>query len=180
MKALIRLLLIFCVILANAAQWTWIPEEEHPCTIEQIPLALVAKRFGSTGIPALYSQPIVIVQTGHRNAEIRNRVALDTIHQQFPPGFNVTLSSSNALSERRRTIPLEQYLNESLTLFETTPDMRSNESWYLFGETYTKGECNHPTNCYQVDCHLISSCFPFRLATTPQTLSFASLFDMYA
>ena len=66
----------------------------------------------------------------------------------FPPDFNVTLSSSNSFSEHRRTIPLQTYIEEIITNSSSStatpgssstvsPDTRSNETWYLFGETYS-------------------------------------------
>lgn len=73
-----------------------------------------------------------------RNQVLRERTARENITSYFAEDFVVTLSSSNALSERRRTVPLAVYLQEIALARETTPRQLSNESWYLFGETYTE------------------------------------------
>ena len=72
-----------------------------------------------------------------RNERFRFMSASDEILNSFPENFNVTLSSSNSFSEHRRTIPFSDYLNESLEQGETLPDQLSNETWYLFGETFS-------------------------------------------
>lgn len=139
----------------------WIPEAEHPCTIERIRQEEFLKRFGPQGLPPLFPTPIIILadqipnaddhsQQDHeisdhrrilarglyRNQRFQNRTRRDAILDAFPPNFHVTLSSSNSFSEHRRTIPLAQYLEDLHP--DTTPDQRSNETWYLFGETFTK------------------------------------------
>lgn len=55
----------------------------------------------------------------------------------FPHNFNVTLSSSNSFSSHRRSIPLSQYIDETLDNDEILPHDLSNLTWYLFGETYS-------------------------------------------
>jgi hypothetical protein len=54
----------------------------------------------------------------------------------FPQNFEVTLSSSNSFSAHRRTIPLSQYIDETMN-HEIFPNQLSNLTWYLFGETYS-------------------------------------------
>jgi len=118
--------------------WCWVPEGEHPCNIRRLSLHELHHEFGSQGLPPLYGQPIIIRTNVERNAHLRSLTTRHAITQQFTPGFNVTLSSSNALSERRRTIPLQQYLDEMEANPEMTLQQLSNETWYLFGETYTE------------------------------------------
>lgn len=135
-------LLCCCLFLSGTSsfkQWNWIPEDEHPCTVRQrFSLTQVRETFGPRGIPPLYPNPVIIVNDDdRRNSYFRNVTRREELLAFFGPNFNVTLSSSNSLSERRRNIPLEQYLDEIQTSYETTPDKLSNETWYLFGETYT-------------------------------------------
>lgn len=129
--------------------WNWIPEEEHPCNIRRLSLEQVYQDFGAKGLPPLYRHPIVIRTNLERNAALRSKTSRESIVHQFEPGFNVTLSSSNALSERRRTVTLQTYLDELAAIPETTPLQLSNESWYLFGETYTE-HWQHLLQSYQL------------------------------
>ena len=130
-------ILTLLLVLGISQSWQWLPEEEHPCNIRRLSIQGVYREFGSKGLPPLYKQPIIIHANPERNAHLRSITTRDVITQQFDSDFNVTLSSSNALSERRRTIPLQQYLDEMEATPETSPRQLSNESWYLFGETYT-------------------------------------------
>jgi Cupin-like domain len=118
----------------------WDPKEDHPCTIEQITMNDFMERHGSQGgLPPLFPTPLIIVDAPkERNQPFRDLTGSDTILQSFPGNFSVTLSSSNSFSEHRRTIPFAQYLEEVATQ-RPTPDQKSNETWYLFGETYSKG-----------------------------------------
>ena len=130
------ILLILVIFVAHG--WEWIPQAEHPCNIRRLTMEDLFAEFGSQGLPPLYPEPVVIrPDNAARNAALRAVTTRETLLEQFEPGFNVTLSSSNALSERRRTITLQQYLQEMEAVPETTPRQLSNESWYLFGETYT-------------------------------------------
>ena len=113
----------------------WIPGGDHPCTITRMTKDEFLHRFGPQGLPLLYPEPLVIVD-GDRNIHFRNLTHLDHILHSFPPDFPVTLSSSNSFSEHRRTIAIRLYIEEVLS-GETLPDRLSNETWYLFGETYT-------------------------------------------
>jgi len=121
--------------------WKWVPEDEHPCTVQQqFTLAKFLKKFGPRGLPPLYPEPVVLrrdVQNDDTNKEFRRMTEHNNLLEWFGPDFNVTLSSSNARSEHRRTTTLQQYIHETLTAFETTPNQYSNETWYLFGETYS-------------------------------------------
>ncbi|KAL3922211.1 MAG: hypothetical protein SGILL_002327 [Bacillariaceae sp.] len=97
-------------------------------------------KFGlDGGLPPLFFKPLVIAssQNPYRNQRVRDLTRSDNILANFHTDFNVTLSSSNSFSEHRRTVPFQQYLEEVATL-STTPDERSNETWYLFGDTYSK------------------------------------------
>lgn len=126
----------------------WDPEAEHPCTVRRLSWEEFQREFVAKGggVPALYPTPLVIRApspgasdgTGMmRNERFRNLTSASALLERFPPDFTITLSSSNALSEHRRTVPLSQYLQELESQPETTPHQLANESWYLFGETYT-------------------------------------------
>jgi Cupin-like domain len=130
-------LVVFALAAVTVTAWEWIPEDEHPCSITRFSWEEFLQTFGPRGLPALYPEPVVVVRDHETNKEFRSLTQQEALLNFFPPNFTVTLSSSNAFSEHRRTIPLQQYLNESWTSFETTPDQLSNETWYLFGETYT-------------------------------------------
>ena len=124
---------------ASPNEWKWRPEDEHPCTVKRMTMEDFFEAFGSQGLPALYPDPLVLVGDRGRNEGLRRLTQEDTIASNFPSGFNVTLSSSNSFSQHRRTIPLELYLEEMQRNNGTTsPHQRSNESWYLFGETFTR------------------------------------------
>jgi len=128
-----------CILFSMAAAWDWIPEDRHPCNIERMTIDEVKEKFGPQGLPPLYEKPLILVGDASRNENFRRLTHPDHLLDNFPPDFSITLSSSNSLSEHRRTATLKKYLNETLTLQETLPNQRSNESWYLFGETYTDG-----------------------------------------
>jgi hypothetical protein len=136
-KAAPRCLFVFLWWLAVVVVYGWTPEDEHPCTVERLSDDDFLEKFGPHGLPPLYKQPIVIVRDRAVNAEFRTLTERSNLLAFFGSDFNVTLTSSNAMSEHRRTVPLKQYLDESMAAFETTPDVLSNETWYLFGETYT-------------------------------------------
>lgn len=140
MKQTIQHVLVKLLAILISVQTTdgWNPEDDHPCNIRVVSLDDVNQEFGPKGLPPLYHSPLVIRSGLHRNAVLRSRTSADRIMQQFEPNFNVTLSSSNALSERRRTIPLQRYLDEISAKPETKLTQLANESWYLFGETYTE------------------------------------------
>jgi hypothetical protein len=133
-----------------AVQWNI--EDDHPCTIQRMTHPEILGRFGSRGIPPLYPEPLVIAAAvshkqhgASRNASItrgnndmfRRMTRVDNLLRFFGMEFQVTLSSSNSLSQHKRTVALAQYIEEILTAQETSLDQRSNETWYLFGETYS-------------------------------------------
>jgi hypothetical protein len=137
MKRCVLLILVVAIAVVVTA-WAWIPDDEHPCTITRWSEKKFVRKFGSRGLPPLYHQPVVIVRdSAVTNTDFRSLTRRENLLEFFGPDFSVTLSSSNALSEHRRTIPLQQYLNESWNAVETKPDQLSNETWYLFGETYS-------------------------------------------
>jgi len=149
MKSLVSLIFILHHIVSPlTSAWQWVPEDEHPCTV-RLQLGRNSKLLRGSGLPPLFPEPIVIRRDDDSpaknrdnggasiNREFRRMTEKDNLLAYFGPGFNVTLSSSNARSEHRRTTTLQQYIDESLTAFETTPDRLSNETWYLFGETYS-------------------------------------------
>ena len=127
----------------------WDPKAIHPCTIEQITLTDFLARYGHQGgLPPLFPRPLIITNSHNaknnnnknninkRNQQFQNITRSDSILHSFPENFTVTLSSSNSFSEHRRNIPLAGYLKE-VNRNPTNPDMKSNENWYLFGETYS-------------------------------------------
>ena len=119
--------------------WKWRPEVPHPCTIQRMNVDEYRETFEETnGIPVMYPHPLVLRTGRERNDPLRQVTTEDKILSAFPPGFNVTLSSSNSFSQHRRTIPLAQYLEELRENDGTTsPTQLSNTSWYLFGETFS-------------------------------------------
>jgi len=141
MHCLFVVLALVVIAVARATVVTnWDPAKDHPCTVaKQLTYEQVIHKFGSTGIPPLYHEPVVIrASQTNRNELFQNMTRQDDLLRFFGNDFPVTLSSSNSLSENRRTISLEQHLQEILSAQETTPDQLSNESWYLFGETYSE------------------------------------------
>lgn len=118
----------FCTGIALA----WDAEESHPCTIPHFPISDT-----TPVVPSLYPTPVLLDLP--INAEMRRRTeSPEALLDWFGLDFNVTLSSSNALSEHRRTIPLATYLRELHERPTVTPDQPANETWYLFGETYSE------------------------------------------
>ncbi|KAG7363605.1 cupin-like domain containing protein [Nitzschia inconspicua] len=117
----------------------WNPKAKHPCTIERLSMENFEKRFDlQGGLPPLFPTPLVITDVPRdRNQRLRDLTSSDSILKNFPSNFTVTLSSSNSFSEHRRTIPFVQYLEEVATNV-MTPDQKSNETWYFFGETFSK------------------------------------------
>mmetsp|Transcript_3104 Transcript_3104/g.8949 ORF Transcript_3104/g.8949 Transcript_3104/m.8949 type:complete len:308 (+) Transcript_3104:197-1120(+) len=125
--------------------WRWVPQAQHRCNITRISREEFHATFGPSGLPKLHPYPLVIYDEysdadnePRRNAIFVEKTTFENLPSCFPPEFNVTLSSSNSISAHRRTIPLVQYLEEITTIAngETYPDQLSNETWYLFGETY--------------------------------------------
>jgi hypothetical protein len=132
-------------------EYRWLPEADHPCTVQRKTWDELYETFGPEGIPALYETPLVVLSPREtRNGKLLQLTHRDSLLANFPPAFNVTLSSSNSFSEHRRTIPLQMYLAEMSTNGGvTSPQQLSNESWYLFGETYTE-EWKQVTQHYEL------------------------------
>lgn len=127
----------------------WNPKDDHPCTIEKISMKNFLKKYGNEGgLPPLYPRPLVITSSAigrdgdngnnMRNSKFRDLMKSNTILDSFPVNFTVTLSSSNSFSEHRRTVPFQTYLKEVITGPALDAETKSNETWYLFGETYSQ------------------------------------------
>ena len=153
-------------------KWNWEPtSHNHPCNIRRISHSDLLRLYGPLGVPNLYPHPLVIYFDDHatiRNPHFANMTTLNNLPLNFSPNFTVTLTGSDSLSSHRRTIPLSQYLSEILTSNshighegETLPNQLGNETWYLFGETFTK-EWN--TQLLQ---HYVSSSLPSCHSCTP-------------
>ena len=122
-------------------RWKWSLDGDQRCNVKRITFSKLYDSFSKNGLPPLYKHPIII--HGERPAanpsvcqEFSKMTSLSNITDTLPKGFQVTLSSSNSFSAHRRSIPLTQYLSETVE-DETFPHHLSNETWYLFGETYT-------------------------------------------
>lgn len=123
----------------------WAPKDDHPCTVERVSMEDFLKKYGDQGgLPPLFPRPLVITNAATpgnpkvgRNAKFQNLTRADSILHSFPTNFSVTLSSSNSFSEHRRTISFAQYLEEVRNGPALEADVKSNETWYLFGETYS-------------------------------------------
>jgi Cupin-like domain len=135
------------------------------CNIERYTWTEFQTKFHvyNGNLPLLYPYPLIIRNDDNdddgnnntnniyqnRNEAFRRLVDRDTIVDFFPKNFNVTLSSSNSFSEHRRTISLVQYIDEIVTNSSSSSsghdddggvlshDVRANETWYLFGETFS-------------------------------------------
>eukprot|EP00584_Thalassiosira_punctigera_P006367 CAMPEP_0172532316 /NCGR_PEP_ID=MMETSP1067-20121228/5416_1 /TAXON_ID=265564 ORGANISM="Thalassiosira punctigera, Strain Tpunct2005C2" /NCGR_SAMPLE_ID=MMETSP1067 /ASSEMBLY_ACC=CAM_ASM_000444 /LENGTH=386 /DNA_ID=CAMNT_0013316821 /DNA_START=72 /DNA_END=1232 /DNA_ORIENTATION=- len=132
----------------NGKKWKWDPtSKSHPCNIRRISHTELLRRYGEGGVPNLYPYPLVIYADdngGNDNGKSKfvNLTTLDNLPSNFPPNFHVTLTGSDSLSSHRRTVPLTQYLREVLAANggsgETLPNQLGNETWYLFGETFSE------------------------------------------
>lgn len=124
-------------------KWKWDPSNTHPCNIRRVSRSELHRIFGK-GLPNLYPSPLIIYSDprDNENESFANLTTIDNLPLNFPPDFKITLSGSDSLSSHRRTIPLKQYLHEILTANngrgETLPNQLGNETWYLFGETFSK------------------------------------------
>lgn len=138
----------------------WNPKDNHPCTIERISMKEFLRVYGKQGgLPPLFPRPLVITKNdverdntlprSSRNSKFQNLTRLDSILNSFPTNFNVTLSSSNSFSEHRRTISFKKYLDEVSNGPPLKADIKSNETWYLFGETYSS-EWKNLLNNYEL------------------------------
>ena len=140
--------LVLFVLLCRST-FSWNPADtDHPCTIPRV----TVNHFGPHGLPSLYPSPVILLLSQQEEAfskdasrksykEIIRRTERDGILAWFGNDFAVTLSSSNAISEHRRTVPLSTYLEEihstSTESTNSTALVPANETWYLFGETHS-------------------------------------------
>ena len=153
-RSLLKLLGLFSVTAAlddgecdaKQQELKWNPSaQNHECNIKRITESELITRFGPLGLPNLYPYPLVIVpdNAGSRHATRNEHFATLTTQERLPlnfaPDFNVTLTGSDSLSSHRRTISLKQYLYEIQhnNGGETPPDQLGNQTWYLFGETFS-------------------------------------------
>jgi hypothetical protein len=140
-------------------------ERYRPCTIPRYTQRQWTKRFGPATttaggglLPALYPTPVILrmvrpnnnnnnntcdddhnepqPQANHHHP-LRNATRRETLASWFPSNFTVTVSSSNSLSEHKRTVLLSDYLDYIWETMETPLNQSANETWYLFGETYS-------------------------------------------
>mmetsp|Transcript_36195 Transcript_36195/g.87365 ORF Transcript_36195/g.87365 Transcript_36195/m.87365 type:complete len:383 (+) Transcript_36195:60-1208(+) len=131
----------------NEQKWKWDPTSKYyPCNIRRISHSELLRLYGKEGLPNLYPYPLVIYPDAdgdnkNDKTNFANLTTVDNLPSSFPPDFRVTLTGSDSLSTHRRTIPLTQYLHEVLVANngsgETLPDQLGNETWYLFGETFS-------------------------------------------
>lgn len=131
---------------AEMTTWKWDLDSDHHCNIRRIKANELTQVFKSGRVQPLYYAPIIIQSENKENlfdigdcdnAFFHDSTSLENIPKSLPPHMNVTLTSSNSHSSHRRIIPLETYLDET-TSNEVFPWDKSNETWYLFGETYSK------------------------------------------
>ena len=116
------------------------------CNIERIPFSSLPKYFPQTNglVPNLFPKPIIITHPHHsRQSLFRSLVSLDNITNTMHD-IDITLSSSNSYSERRRTVPLSTYISEFTSTTATATatatakaKATANSSWYFFGETFS-------------------------------------------
>jgi Cupin-like domain len=116
-------------------------KDDYKCNIPRWTTADLLERFPHTGglLPALYPHPVIIVRNiTTTNAWFRDTATTrDGLLQHFSHNFTVTVSSSNSYSEHKRNMLLSEYLEHSWQQHTTPYDQRSNDSIYLFGETYS-------------------------------------------
>jgi len=146
----------------------WYPKDDHPCTVKRISMKDFLKIYGRQGgLPPLFSSPLVIKKAdvedesyearNGRNWKFQNLTRVDSILHSFPTNFTVTLSSSNSFSEHRRTLPFSEYLEELRNGPSLRPDAKANETWYLFGETYSSEWKNLLKNYALPPCQVCNS-----------------------
>uniref|UniRef100_A0A7S1BMZ3 JmjC domain-containing protein n=1 Tax=Corethron hystrix TaxID=216773 RepID=A0A7S1BMZ3_9STRA len=125
-------------------KWRWNLDVTR-CNITRISYSDLIAHHGSAGLPPLYHEPLVVyddsstsTSRARRRTKFHAATSCSNLVEAFPSGFEVTLTSSNSLSERRKVMPLADYVREHVLATEVMPDSKSNETWYLFGETYTE------------------------------------------
>ena len=96
----------------------------------------------SNVLPALFDHPIIIAlddlynDNDARVQQFRYLTSLENITKTLGSDFKVNLSSSNSYSSYRKQVSIEDYVNDTISN-EVRSDQFSNETWYLFGETFT-------------------------------------------
>lgn len=161
----------------SSRKWKWDPtSKSHPCNIRRISRSELLRLYGDKGVPNLYPYPLVIHPDGkskYRKSNLVNLTTIDNLPSNFPPDFNVVLTGSDSLSSHRRTIPLAQYLHEVLAANkgsgETLPNQLGNETWYLFGETFSDEWAEFLQSYDLPPCH---SCTPLHREQNLVALSF--------
>jgi hypothetical protein len=155
-------------------KWKWDPSKAHPCNIRRISRLELFNVFGDAGLPKMYPFPLIIYPDGGKeNSGFADLTTLENLPLNFPPDFHVTLSGSDSLSSYRKIIPLKQYLREILTANdgrgETLPNQLGNETWYLFGETFSHEWTTFLENYELPPCE---TCTPFHRLQSMVALSF--------
>jgi Cupin-like domain len=113
-------------------------ESYRPCTIPRYTQRQWPAHFGPAGLlPALYPTPVILVRPDRDQAQLRNATRRETLAASFPSNFTVTISSSNSLSQHKRNVLLSDYLDHVWNAMETPLPQSANDTWYLFGETYS-------------------------------------------
>jgi hypothetical protein len=135
-KTLTRILSALALSVSAAS---WNPEDEHPCNIKRVSFHELYQLFGSKGVRPLYPEPLILLRNESRNQHFFKMTSRHEIVNFLGEDLPITLSSSNSLSEHRRTTSLKEYIDDTVQRQVTLPDQNSNETWYLFGETYTPG-----------------------------------------
>ena len=111
-------------------------------------------------LPALFEHPIILVtdddiEDNEDNASnydtkrmnFRYLVDQSNITKTLGNEFMVELSSSNSYSSHRKRVTLDEYLNDVVSN-EIMSDQMSNETWYLFGETFNEDWRNKLLDVY--------------------------------
>ena len=106
------------------------------CNIKKVEFSSLESTFPNSLVPNLHDYPFIITKVPRSRQEILRRLtAQDTIVVTMDD-VDVTLSSSNSYSERRRTTNLQTYIDE-FTQQGIDEGANARESWYFFGETFT-------------------------------------------
>lgn len=144
--------------------WDLDDSSQHKCNIDKITVSEMEKRFATSPsssdgqFPSMFYKPMIIVsdydgnnntssllptpsarhKKRHDQLEIfRQKTTVDGILDSLSPTFELTLSSVNSFSSHRRKIFLGEYLKSEILDSVTLPDQLSNETYTLFGDTFT-------------------------------------------
>ena len=135
---------------------------EFRCNIHKMSLTRLLKEYGKHGLPPLYEKPIIIRYDFEKNASdtkyieymrFLQKTSLTNITHTMGEDFMVELSSSNSYSSHRKKTSLKAYVED---MEETIADQKSNETWYLFGETHSAEWRSKLLEHYQQ--HLLPPC----------------------